>query len=62
MLGEPIKEAVLLKNYIDGDYKSRGVIHGSVNPGTQKVIAKVPSSTRDEVNADVKKTKGAFPE
>lgn len=62
MLREPIKEAVLLKNYIDWGYESRGAIHDIVNPETQKVIVKAPSSTRDEVSADVKNAKGAFPE
>ena len=51
-LDEPVKQAAVLKNYIDGHWvESRGALRDVVNPATQKVIARAPSSTPDEVNA-----------
>jgi malonate-semialdehyde dehydrogenase (acetylating)/methylmalonate-semialdehyde dehydrogenase len=64
ILEEPIKEAVELKNYINGEWvESRsGEVYDVVNPATQKVISKVPMSTPDEVNAAITAAKEAFPE
>jgi len=51
ILEEPIKEVLQLKNYINGEWvKSKsGRSLGVINPATQKTLAKVPMSTRDEV-------------
>ncbi|MCS7387225.1 MAG: CoA-acylating methylmalonate-semialdehyde dehydrogenase [archaeon GB-1867-005] len=62
ILEEPIKEVLILKNYIGGEWvESKGEMKDVVNPATQKVIAKVPISTRDEFNAAVEAAKEAFP-
>lgn len=63
VLEEPIKEAILLKNYVGGEWvASEGAIHDIVNPATQRVITKAPLSTVDEVDAAVQEAKSAFPE
>jgi len=63
VLGEPIREAIHLKNYVGGEWvESQGELHNIVNPATQKVIAQAPSSTEDELNKVVKEAKNAFPE
>lgn len=60
-LEEPIKEVLELKNYINGEWvKSEGEVRDVVNPATGKVIAKVPISTKDEINAAVEAAKEAF--
>jgi len=64
ILEEPIKEVLELKNYINGEWvesKSDKILD-VINPATQKVIARVPMSTEDEVNAAVKAAKEAFRE
>lgn len=63
ILEEPIKEVLELKNYIGGEWvKSEGELVNVVNPATQRAIAKVPISTRDEINKAVEAAKAAFPE
>jgi malonate-semialdehyde dehydrogenase (acetylating)/methylmalonate-semialdehyde dehydrogenase len=64
VLGEPIKEVLELKNYINGEWLESESEHilDIVNPATQKTIAKAPVSTQDEVNMAVKAAKDAFPE
>ena len=63
ILEEPIKEILTLKNYIGGEWvESQGEVIDVVNPATCKVIAKVPISTRDEINAAVEAAKDVFPE
>jgi len=63
ILEEPIKEITLLKNFINGEWvESKGEVKDVVNPATQKTLAKVPMSTKDEVNAAVEAAKEAFPE
>ncbi|MFC1916277.1 CoA-acylating methylmalonate-semialdehyde dehydrogenase [Chloroflexota bacterium] len=64
ILEEPIKEVLHLKNYINGEWveSKSGQILGVINPATQKTLAKVPMSTRDEVNVAVKAAKEAFPD
>jgi len=63
LLEEPLKEVVVLKNYIDGEWKeSEGKYHDIVNPATCKTIAKAPSSTKKEVDEAVMAAKEAFPE
>jgi len=64
ILEEPIKEVRTLKNYINGEWsesKSEQILN-IVNPATQKTLAQVPMSTKDEVNAAVEAAKEAFPE
>jgi len=62
VLEEPIKEVVTIKNYIDGEWvESEGELIDVINPATQKVIARVPISTRDEINAAVEAAQRAFP-
>jgi malonate-semialdehyde dehydrogenase (acetylating)/methylmalonate-semialdehyde dehydrogenase len=63
ILEEPIKEVLELKNYIDGEWvESKGRMEDVVNPATGKVIARVPISTREEIDAAVEAAKRAFPE
>jgi malonate-semialdehyde dehydrogenase (acetylating) / methylmalonate-semialdehyde dehydrogenase len=64
ILEEPIKDIQELRNYVNGEWvesKSRQ-ISDVVNPATQKVLANVPMSTRDEVNEAIKAAREAFPE
>ena len=62
VLEEPIKEAILLKNYVGGKWvESKGELRDVINPATQKVIAKVPASTKDEVKAAIEAAKEAYP-
>jgi malonate-semialdehyde dehydrogenase (acetylating)/methylmalonate-semialdehyde dehydrogenase len=61
ILEEPIKKVIQLKNYIDGEWiESEGEKVDVVNPATLKVIAKVPISTKDELNSAVEAAKEAF--
>ncbi|MEM3788894.1 MAG: CoA-acylating methylmalonate-semialdehyde dehydrogenase, partial [Candidatus Bathyarchaeia archaeon] len=63
ILEEPIKEVLTVKNYIGGEWvESKGELIDVVNPATCKVIAKVPISTKDELDEAVKAAKKAFPE
>jgi len=63
ILEEPIKEVSLIKNYINGEWvESKGEIKDVVNPATGKVIARVPISTNDEIEAAVEAAKTAFPD
>jgi len=52
-----------VRNYVGGEWvASKGETVDVVNPSTQKVIAKVPVSTRDEIDRAVEAAKEAFPE
>jgi malonate-semialdehyde dehydrogenase (acetylating)/methylmalonate-semialdehyde dehydrogenase len=63
LLDEPIKEVKLLKNYINGEWvDSKGQIVDVVNPANGKTIAKVPVSTKEEIEAAVTAAKEAFPD
>ena len=63
LLDEPITGILDLKNYVDGVWvESQGEVRDVTNPATGKVIAKVPISTRDELNAAVGAAKAVFPE
>ncbi len=55
ILEEPIKEVLKFRNYIDGGWveSESDQIRDITNPATGKVIAKMPISTRGEVNAAV---------
>ncbi|MBE0478680.1 CoA-acylating methylmalonate-semialdehyde dehydrogenase [Candidatus Aerophobetes bacterium] len=62
-LEEPIKEVLILKNYIDGEWvDSKGNFHDIINPATGKIIAKAPSSSKKEVGEAISCAKNAFPE
>jgi len=63
LLEEPIKGILNLKNYADGMWvESQGETRDVVNPATGRVIARVPISTRDELNDAVEAAKVAFPD
>ena len=63
ILEEPIKETLEIKNYIDGEWvESEGEVKDVINPATGKVIAKVPISTKGEIDAAVMAAKEAFPD
>ena len=63
ILEEPIKQVLTIKNYIGGEWvesKSKKILD-VVNPATQKVLAKVPVSTREEIDEAVEIAKETFP-
>jgi malonate-semialdehyde dehydrogenase (acetylating)/methylmalonate-semialdehyde dehydrogenase len=63
LLEEPIKEVTTLKNFIGGEWVgSKGEIKDVVNPATGKTIARVPISTKDEIDAAVEAAQQAFPD
>jgi len=63
LLEEPIKEVRTLRNFISGEWvESKGEIVDVVNPATCQTIAKVPISTKDEIDAAVKAAQEAFPD
>jgi len=63
ILEEPITGVPLVKNYINGEWvESKGEIRDVVNPATCQTIAKVPISTKEEIDAAVEAAKAAFPD
>jgi len=61
VLEEPIKDLRIIKNYINGEWvESKGELYDVVNPATGKLVAKVPYSTGDDVDAAVKAARDAF--
>jgi malonate-semialdehyde dehydrogenase (acetylating)/methylmalonate-semialdehyde dehydrogenase len=61
-LDEPLKEILMIPNYIDGEWiEPQGDLVDVVNPAKQKVIARCPISTEDELNTAVDAAKEAFP-
>lgn len=64
LLEEPIKNVTLIKNYINGEWvnSESSEIVDIINPATQKIIAKAPMSTKNEVDKAVAAAKEAFPE
>jgi malonate-semialdehyde dehydrogenase (acetylating)/methylmalonate-semialdehyde dehydrogenase len=63
LLEEPIKEVKTLKNFIGGEWiESKGEIVDVVNPATCQTIARVPISTRDEIDSAVAAAQAAFPD
>lgn len=63
VLEEPIKQVKVVKNYIDGEWvDSKGEIVDVVNPANLKTIARVPISTKDEMDEAVKAAKAAYPD
>ena len=63
VLEEPIKGVPLVKNLIGGEWvESKGEIIDVVNPAKMETIAKVPISTKEEIDAAVKAAQEAFPD
>lgn len=63
ILEEPIKNVLKIDNYVGGEWvPSKGKVVDVVNPATCKTIAKVPISTKDEVDAAVEAAMNAFSE
>lgn len=63
ILEGPITEVMVLKNYIGGEWvESKGEVHDIINPATYEILARAPSSTREEVDEAVKVATQAFPE
>ena len=63
LLEEPIKEVKTIKNFIGGEWvESKGEVKDVVNPATGKTIARVPISTKEEMDAAVEAAKEAFPD
>jgi len=63
VLEEAVKEILLVKNYVGGEWvDSRGETRDVINPANGKKIAEVPLSTGDELDAAVKAAKEAFQE
>lgn len=63
ILEEPIKNVVTVKNFISGEWtNSQGEIIDVVNPATCKVIAKVPISTKAEIDFAIEAAHEAFNE
>ncbi len=62
-LDEPIKELRTIKNFINGEWvESKGELRDVVNPATCQTIARVPISTKEEIDAAVEAAKTAFPD
>jgi len=63
VLEEPIKGVPLVKNFIGGEWvESKGELKDVVNPAKNETIARVPISTREEIDAAVEAAKEAFPD
>jgi len=63
VLEEPIKGVPLVKNFINGEWvESKGELVDVVNPAKYETIARVPISTKEEVDAAVEVAKEAFPD
>lgn len=63
ILEEPIQGIREVKNYINGEWvDSKGKIVDVVNPATCKTIARVPISTKEELDAAVASAREAYPD
>ncbi len=63
VLEEPIKGVPVVKNFINGEWvESKGELKDIVNPAKYETIAKVPISTKEEVNTAVEAAQEAFPD
>jgi len=64
ILEEPIKDVLELKNYINGEWvESKSKEWWDVkNPATQRLLARVPMSTKEEVLSAIQAAKEAFPD
>jgi malonate-semialdehyde dehydrogenase (acetylating)/methylmalonate-semialdehyde dehydrogenase len=62
-LEEPIKSVKIVKNYVNGEWlESKGKVIDVVNPANNKVIGRVPISTKEELDNAVAAAKEAFPD
>ena len=63
VLEEPLKDVVLVKNYIDGDWveSESSEKRDSINPATLKKLAEIPEGTAEDVKAAVDAAVDAFP-
>ncbi|MDD5288529.1 MAG: CoA-acylating methylmalonate-semialdehyde dehydrogenase [Dehalococcoidales bacterium] len=62
-LEEPIKSVKTIKNYVNGEWvESKGKVVDVVNPANCKTIARVPISTKEELDDAVAAAKEAFPD
>ena len=63
ILEEPIKEVLTIKNYVGEEWieSQSEKILDVINPATQRMLAKVPVSTREEIDEAVKVAQEAFP-
>ena len=62
LLEETVKAVFNVKNYVGGKWiESKGPMKDVVNPATQKLIARVPISTTDEINAAIRAARETFP-
>src|SRR4030067_818417 len=64
ILEEPVKEVIKVRNFINGEWRDSASsrISSVINPATGNTIARVPDSTREEVEAAIGAAKAAFPE
>lgn len=63
VLEEPIKETRLVKNFVAGEFvESEGELQDVINPATGNTIAKVPISTKAEIDRAIEAANEAFPE
>ena len=63
ILEEPIKGEARVRNFINGEWiESKGEVRDVTNPAMCETIAKVPISTKDEIDAAVKAAQEAFPD
>jgi malonate-semialdehyde dehydrogenase (acetylating)/methylmalonate-semialdehyde dehydrogenase len=63
VLKEPLTQILRVKNYIGGEWvDSEGEVLDVVNPATNKVIAKVPISTKEEINSAILSAEEAWPD
>ena len=63
LLDEPIKNVPVVKNYINGEWvESKGELVDVINPANCKVIAKVPISSKEEMEEAIAAAKAAFPD
>ena len=63
ILEEPIEKVLTLRNYVGEQWvESEGELVEVVNPANCKVIARVPVSTKDEIDAAVEAAKAVFPD
>jgi malonate-semialdehyde dehydrogenase (acetylating)/methylmalonate-semialdehyde dehydrogenase len=63
ILEEPVKGIKIIKNYINGEWTdSKGKMVDVVNPATCQTIARVPISTKEELDDAVSVAQAAFPD
>ena len=62
LLEEPVKQVKVVKNFINGEWvESKGEIVDVVNPAKSQTIARVPISTKEELDTAVEAAKSGIP-